>query len=184
KTAQAGFVFYDPPGEVPHEPLAGFLDSGSPPITFTLGSTAVMNAGGFFQESRAAARSVGRRALLLMGKNALPATAPRELLALEYAPHSGVFARSACVVHHGGVGTTAQALRAGVPQLVMPYAFAQPDNAARVPRLGVAVSMNRRHYKAATAARDLDRLLSTPVYAERAREAGRCVSNENGTAVA
>jgi rhamnosyltransferase subunit B len=183
-TVQTGFVFYDQEGEVAHEPLQTFLASGPPPVTFTLGSTAVMDPGRFFEESAAAARRLGRRALLLMGKNAPPANLSTDLFAADYAPYSRVFPQSACVVHQGGVGTTAQALRAGVPQLVMPYAFDQPDNAARVMRIGAGLSLSRRRYRADRAARLLDRLLATATYDEHARDAGQHVGSENGASVA
>jgi len=189
-TVQTGFVFYDQGEAAPRQPLEAkesleeFLASGAPPITFTLGSTAVMNPGRFFEESAAAARLLGKRALLLMGKNALPANLPKDVFATDYAPYSAVFPRSACVVHQGGVGTTAQALRAGVPQLVMPYAFDQPDNAARIHRIGVGLSVSRRRYKADVAAKRIDRLLNTPGYMERAAEVGRRVSAENSLSIA
>jgi rhamnosyltransferase subunit B len=189
-TVQTGFVFYDQGEAAARQPLEAkdsldeFLASGAPPITFTLGSTAVMNPGRFFEESAAAARLLGRRALLLMGKNALPANLPNDVFATDYAPYSAVFPRSACVVHQGGVGTTAQALRAGVPQLVMPYAFDQPDNAARVRRIGVGLSVSRRRYKADVAAKRIDTLLNTPGYMDRAAEVGRRVSAENSLSIA
>jgi rhamnosyltransferase subunit B len=183
-TVQTGFVFYDQDGEAVDQSLEGFLDSGPPPITFTLGSTAVMYPGRFFEESTAAAHLLGRRALLLMGRNAPPANLSKDLFAADYAPYSRVFPRSACVVHQGGVGTTAQVLRAGVPQLVMPYAFDQPDNAARVTRIGAGLSLNKQRYRADTAAKQLDKLLTTSSYGERASDAARRVSGENGVSVA
>jgi UDP:flavonoid glycosyltransferase YjiC (YdhE family) len=183
-TVQTGFVFYDQEGQAAPQALQGFLDCGPPPITFTLGSTAVMDPGRFFEESAAAAHLLGRRALLLMGKNAPPANLPKDLFAAEYAPYSRVFPRSACVVHQGGVGTTAQALRAGMPQLVMPYAFDQPDNAARVTRIGAGLCLSRQRYRADKVARLLDKILATSTYDEHARNAGRHVGSENGASVA
>jgi UDP:flavonoid glycosyltransferase YjiC (YdhE family) len=183
-TVQTGFVFYDQEGEAAHEPLQGFLDSGPPPITFTLGSAAVMAPGRFFEESAAAAHLLGRRALLLMGKNAPPANPSKDLFAADYAPYSRVFSQSACVVHQGGVGTTAQALRAGVPQLVMPYAFDQPDNAVRVTRIGAGLSLSRQRYRADKTARQLDKLLAASTYGEHAKEVARRVGSENGVSVA
>jgi UDP:flavonoid glycosyltransferase YjiC (YdhE family) len=187
-TAQTGFVFYDQGEPVADAisdraaiaPLEAFLASGSPPVTFTLGSAAVMRAGSFFDESAAAARLLGRRALLLMGKNALPADLPGDVFATGYAPYSVVFPRSAAVVHQGGVGTTAQALRAGVPQLVMPYAFDQPDNAARVSRMGVGLSISRGRYRGHTAARTLEKLLGDHQYSEHAFEVGEQVRRQDG----
>jgi UDP:flavonoid glycosyltransferase YjiC (YdhE family) len=183
-TVQTGFVFYDQEGEAAHEPLQAFLDSGPPPITFTLGSAAVMDPGRFFEESAAAAHLLGRRALLLMGKNPPPTNPSKDLFATDYAPYSRVFPQSACVVHQGGVGTTAQALRAGVAQLVMPYAFDQPDNAARVTRIGAGLGLSKQRYRADKAAKQLYKLLATSSYDEHARDAGRRVSSENGASVA
>jgi len=183
-TVQTGFVFYDQEAEATPGPLQGFLDSGPRPITFTLGSTAVMDPGRFFEESAAAARLLGRRALLLMGKNAPLPNPTQDLLAADYAPYSCVFPQSVCVVHQGGVGTTAQALRAGMPQLVMPYAFDQPDNAARLTRMGAGLSLSRQRYRAERAAKKLNRLLATATYDERASEVGRRVGRENGASVA
>jgi UDP:flavonoid glycosyltransferase YjiC (YdhE family) len=180
---QAGFVLYDPGGDTRQAPLEEFLSSGPPPIIFTLGSAAVMDPGRFFEESAEAVRRIGARGLLLMGKNPLPARLPTELFAAEYAPYSSVFARSSCVVHQGGVGTTAQAMRAGVPQLVMPYAYDQPDNASRMVRLGVGLSVSRRRYRADTVMQQLQ-ALTAPSFHERARDVGNKISAERGLAVA
>ena len=183
-TVQSGFVFYDESSELPDRALDSFLDSGPPPITFTLGSAAVMNPGRFFEESAAAALLLGRRALLIVGNNTPPAGLSKDMLATDYAPYSRVFARSACVVHQGGVGTTAQAVRAGVPQLVMPYSFDQPDNAARMVGIGVGLSVPRERYRADRVARQLHKLLEEHSYGTRAGDVGRRVSADNGVALA
>ena len=82
----------------------------------------------------AAAQLLGRRAILLTGsgRQNCPSPLPPGVAAFEYAPFSELFPRAAAIVHHGGIGTTTQALRAGRPMLVMPYAYDQPDNAERV----------------------------------------------------
>ena len=183
-TVQTGFVFYDEESKAVPEPLQRFLDSGPQPVTFTLGSTAVMDPGRFFEESAAAAHLLSRRALLLMGKNTPPANLSQDVFAADYAPYSRVFPQSACVVHQGGVGTTAQALRAGVPQLVMPYAFDQPDNAARVIRIGTGLGLSRQRYRADRVARRLDKLLASSAYAGHAGDAARRVGAENGASAA
>lgn len=180
---QAGFVLYDPAGATRQTPLEDWLGSGPPPVTFTLGSAAVMDPGRFFEESAEASQRLGVRGLLLMGGNTLPNQLPKELFATEYAPYSTVFSRSACVVHQGGVGTTAQAMRAGVPQLVMPYAFDQPDNAARMVRLGVGLSVSRKNYRAGRVVTFL-RKLSSPAFHERARGVGNEISAEKGLSAA
>jgi UDP:flavonoid glycosyltransferase YjiC (YdhE family) len=178
-TVQSGFVFYDADTDEATPELAAFLD-GPPPVTFTLGSAAVMDPGLFFEESAEAARLLGRRALLLIGKNPPPANLGDGMLALDYARYSEVFPRSACVVHQGGVGTTAQALRAGIPQLIMPYAFDQPDNANRAVRLGVGQSIARRRFRAKRIVRLLAELLDSSAYALCANKAAKQLGVESG----
>jgi rhamnosyltransferase subunit B len=155
--------------------LQRFLDCGEPPIVFTLGSAAVGVAGDFFEHSADAARRLGRRAVLLIGRD--PRNHPkRELppgvIAVPYAPHSAVFPRASVIVHQGGVGTTGEAMRAGRPMLVVPYSHDQPDHAARLTRLGVARTVRQEHYNSAIAAREIQALLEDPKYASRAAEIG------------
>ncbi len=196
-TLQTGFCFYDGKDDYGaiEEDLQKFLEAaGEPPIIFTLGSAAVMDARDFFEESARAAQILGKRAVLLYGMfNEPPKTAEskesrvaseRQIAAFPYAPYSQVFPRAACVVHQGGVGTTAQVLRAGVPQLVMPYSHDQPDNAARCERLGVAKIISRGSYTAETAAKKLRELLTGANYQKKATEAAQIVNAEHGTTVA
>lgn len=141
-----------------------------------------MDAGAFFQQSAEAATRLGCRAVLLIGKdprNRL-GSLPRGIAAFEYAPFSELFPRSAAIVHQGGIGTTAQALRSGRPMLVMPYSHDQPDNAERVVRLGVARTISRKRYTAARAARELQRLLGDPSYLRKALEAGKRFLEDDG----
>jgi UDP:flavonoid glycosyltransferase YjiC (YdhE family) len=184
---QTGFCFYDGQGDTGTMPdgLAEFLDSGEPPIVFTLGSAAVMDAGDFFVESAKAAKILGRRAVLLYGRdNQPPKGLDENIVGFEYAPFSLVFPKAACVVHQAGVGTTGQVLRAGVPHLIMPYGHDQPDNAARCRRLGVAEIIGRENYNAERAGNMLKDLLSKRSYAEKAAEAGKLVREEHGTRMA
>lgn len=184
-TLIAGFVFYDGDAgksELPRE-LEQFLAAGPPPVVFTLGSAAVLNAGDFYEQSVEAVRILGLRAVLLVGNE--PENIPRapiseNICIAKYAPYSKLFPRSSAIVHQGGVGTTAQALRAGKPMIVMPYSHDQPDNARRVRRLGVAKVVQRKNYTAERAARMIGRLLENPRYAERALEVHREMDKEDG----
>jgi hypothetical protein len=97
---------------------------------FALGSSAVWIAGDFWDLAAAAARQLGRRAILVTGP-ATPKGLPGGVRAFPYLPYSSAFPRAAAVVHQAGIGTLAQALRAGRPQLIVPVAFDQPDNAQR-----------------------------------------------------
>jgi UDP:flavonoid glycosyltransferase YjiC (YdhE family) len=181
-TQVTGFVFYDEPNPVPPE-IEQFLDAGPAPLVFTLGSSVVNTAGNFYQESVEAARRLGCRAVLLVGtdpQNRLPEPLPEGVLAVPYAPHGALFPRARAIVHQGGIGTTAQALRAGRPMLIVPHAFDQPDNAARVAKLGVARTLFPKHYVASRVATQLQALLAEPCYAQRATQVGCMVRTEAG----
>ena len=147
---------------------------------FTLGSSAVHAADDFYHESARAAELLGRRAVLLLGKNPVPPNLPPSILAWDYLPFAQIFPRAAAIVHQGGVGTTAQALRAGRPMLVVPFAFDQPDNAARVTRLGVGRTITRARYHAKIAAQKLAELLGNPHAAEIATTIAARIKTERG----
>jgi len=185
-TVITGFTFYDGSelrAELTPE-LKQFLDAGEPPIVFTLGSAAVMAPGSFYQESIQAAKLLNRRAVLLIGKNKIPENLSKEIIAVSYAPYSQIFPRACAIVHQGGIGTTAQALRASCPTLVIPYSHDQPDNAARVERLGTSRTIPRKQYSAVRVAKKLRELLENPNYAVKAAEIGRIIQAENGVRIA
>lgn len=189
QTVTTGFLFYD--RDLGHSGLSPelerFLNAGPPPIVFTLGSAAVQDPGGFFVASAEAARRLGRRAVLLVGRETppLPAGVLSEgIAAFDYAPFSQIFPRAAAVVHQGGIGTTGQGMRSGRPTLVMPLSHDQYDNAARVARLGISRTIARERYGAASAAAELKALLNNPAYAARAADVGQRMSAENGVAIA
>jgi UDP:flavonoid glycosyltransferase YjiC (YdhE family) len=185
-TVVTGFPFYDKRDNSSIEPeLLNFLDKGPAPVVFTLGSSAVHVAGDFFHESIEAAKLLGQRAVFLTGdKNRPQEPLPGGMAAFDYAPYGDLLPRAALMVHQGGVGTTGQGLRAGIPMLVMPYNHDQPDNAARVKRLGVARTISRANYKASRVAKELKELLGNPTYAQRAKALGQQVRAETGAATA
>jgi len=185
-TVITGFTFYDgsESGAELVPELKQFLDAGEPPIVFTLGSAAVMAPGRFYEESIQAVKSLDRRAVLLIGKNAPPENLSEDIIAVSYAPYSQIFSRACAIVHQGGIGTTAQTLRAGRPTLVMPYSHDQPDNAARVERLETSRTIPRKQYSAVRVAKKLRELLENPNYAAKAAEIRRIIQAENGAGVA
>jgi UDP:flavonoid glycosyltransferase YjiC (YdhE family) len=185
QTVLTGFPFHDDGSALSPE-LQRFLDAGEPPIIFTLGSAAVHDSGSFYQESAEAARLLGHRAVLLVGSDPAnrPPNLPEGVAAFDYAPFSKLFPRAAAVVHQGGVGTTGEAMRAGKPMLVMPYAIDQPDNADRVQRLGIGRVVYREEYSAARAAHELNELLTQPDYRTRTAQIAQAMSHEDGVAEA
>nr|WP_316644522.1 glycosyltransferase [uncultured Roseateles sp.] len=116
--------------------LETFLASGAPPIAFTPG-TGHRHAARYFADALPVLRALGRRGLFITPyADQVPQPLPPEVLWQASAPFEILLPRLAMLVHHGGIGTTAEALRAGTPQLIVPYAFDQFDNGMRVQRLG------------------------------------------------
>jgi rhamnosyltransferase subunit B len=186
-TVQPGYLFYDQdearsglPAELETFLQAGEGQAGEAPIVFTLGSSAVHDPRGFFEASAEAASILNRRAVFLCGQSPSPTTVPGRTIAVAYAPFSELFPRAAVIVHQAGSGTTAQVLRAGRPALIMPCAFDQPDNAARVKRIGAGLTISRNRYNARSAARKLERLLAERAYATNAEAIGRRIRAEDG----
>lgn len=167
-TETTGFPLWD--GGV-DAPLSGeverFLDDGAPPLAFTPGS-ANRQASAFFASAAEACERLGRRGVLLTKyPEQLPARLPTGVRAIGFAPLSRVLPRAAAFVYHGGIGSCAQALSAGVPQLVQPLAFDQRDNALRLRRLGVAEEILPNRFRGEAVAAALGRLLSDDGVAER-----------------
>jgi UDP:flavonoid glycosyltransferase YjiC (YdhE family) len=171
QTQLTGFPLYDERG-TSHlsDDLKRFLDAGDAPIAFTPGS-AMWTAHRFFEQSARACQILGRRGLLLSRhRDHLPQSLPALVRHVDYAPFSELLPRCAALVHHGGIGTSAQALAAGCRQLVMPHAHDQPDNADRLVALGVARQINPRRYRAPRVARELGLLLESAAITKRTGE--------------
>jgi UDP:flavonoid glycosyltransferase YjiC (YdhE family) len=184
-TLITGFCFYDSDAGNAALPanLEAFLNAGPPPVVFTLGSAAVLAAGRFYEFSARAAIRLGIRAVLLIGsdkRNQIRQPLPDSICVAEYAPYSKLFSRAAMVVHQGGVGTTAQCLRAGKPMLIMPFSHDQPDNGRRMQRLKVARVIQRGNYTPVRVARKLRAMLDEPLFARRAEIVARRLEQEDG----
>jgi len=132
-----GFPLFDETFEIPSK-LETFLDNGSPPIVFTPGS-AMRFAKPFFNNAIEACRRLNRRGLLLTNYTEQLPVLPAFVHHENYVPLGKVLPRSAAFAYHGGIGSCAQALAAGIPHLVVPYAHDQFDNASRIHALGVGV---------------------------------------------
>ena len=174
------FPLFDPNADAALAPdLAAFLQAGPPPLVFTHG-TGNTQAAAYFRHALAAAQELGRRALFLTPhRDQVPASLPSSMLWQDYVPLARLLPQAAALVHHGGIGTTAEALRAGTPQLVVPLAHDQFDNAARVTALGVGASLTAARLNEARLVRALGGLLAQPGLAARTRAvAGRFVAGE------
>jgi UDP:flavonoid glycosyltransferase YjiC (YdhE family) len=181
-----GFTWYDGSSGGLDPALQRFLDSGRPgdePVVFTLGTSVVHHAGDFFALCARVCRSLGRRGVLLTGPSEAgnaPPELPSGLIAVPYASFAALLPRACATVHHGGLGTTAQALRAGRPSLVIPFANDEFDQAARVHRLGLGGSLyagrlSERRLRAALAS-----ILSDQSIAQQAAAMGERLRQEDG----
>lgn len=168
-TKLVGFPLWDPrpAGGLPAD-AEEFLQSGEAPIVFCPGS-ANTDASSFFSTAVAVCDRLGRRGILATKfPEQLPKALPANVRHYSFLPFSLLLPRAAALVHHGGIGTCAQGLASGLPQVVMPMAYDQLDNGLRLKRLGVGDIVRRRQFKPARVAATLDPLLAAPQVRERA----------------
>jgi rhamnosyltransferase subunit B len=167
---RADFPRYDPnPDLAPTPELTRFLQDGDAPIVFTPG-TGNRQAARYFQAALAAVRRLDRRAIFLTTHaEQVPPGLPPQVLWQSYMPLRALLPQVAALVHHGGIGTTAEALRAGTPQLVTPFAHDQFDNAARIEALGVGLTLPAARLNAQGLERRLRQLLGSSAMAAQCR---------------
>ena len=176
-----GFAMFDSDTGAPEmlDPaLDAFLAAGPAPLVFTLGSFATFAPGDFYATAAETAKALGLRAVLLTGKDEC-AVSTEQVHVCRYAPHSLLFRRACAIIHHGGAGSTGQALRAGKPQLVVPHMGDQHDNGRRIQRMGVGRTLSSRQFTTARARAAIAAIL-TPSKESKAAQIGAQVSQENG----
>ena len=181
QTIMTGFPFLQETISARPE-LDRFIACGPKPLLFTLGSAAIHDAQDFFEESIKACRELGRRAILLVGKpySEHYEDVGSDIFVSEYVPFSYVFKQCSLIVHSGGIGTVAQCMAQGVPQLVVPFANDQPDNAARVLKLGFGLTINRFKYRYSNVAPLLNTLLTDKRYESASQLVCAKLARENG----
>lgn len=179
----AGFGRFDGTRAALPEDVRMFCEEGSPPIAFTLG-TGMTYAAGFFRTAVAACDALGTRGLLVTKyPHVIPTRLPPGVRHCAFAPFRQLLPLCGAVVHHGGIGTTAAALEAGCPQLILPHAWDQPDNAARVAALGVGLALGSRHRSCGHLSHALARLMA-PDVGDRCRAIASRAAGENGLELA
>ena len=161
-THLAGFVLHDDSERRAMGPeVEEFLAAGPPPLVFTPGSAAATLTK-FFRESVDACRIAGYRAMLVTNfPDQLPRDLPPGVRAFSYLPFSRILPRCSALVYPGGIGTMAQAIKAGIPHLIVPHGHDQPDNAFRIERLGLGYGIYPIRYRAPRVVRTLSRLLAS-----------------------
>lgn len=170
-----GFPLYD--GTVARglpADVGEFCRAGPPPVAFTAG-TGMQHAAEFFRAAVLACQQLDLRGMLLTRHpEQIPADLPANVAHFAFAPFLELFPKCRAVVHHGGIGTTARALTAGVPQVIAPQAWDQFDNARRIERLGVGTALSRRRRRGCDLAAALERVMAPQVLEACSRVAARC----------
>lgn len=188
-TEIVGFPFYDSEtGAPPSLPakLAAFLDSGPAPLVFSLGTAVVYGGEMFYRRAIDVAKALNERCVILAGPESplLSEDFGPDVCVVAYAPHSLLFPRCKAITHHGGIGSTAQALRAGRPQLVTPVFGDQFDNARRLNKIGASLTLDYDRWNLSAANSALKRLIADPAMAIQATACALMIANEDGARTA
>ncbi|MEV0623706.1 glycosyltransferase [Nonomuraea sp. NPDC050404] len=180
-----GYWFLDEPEYTPPDDLAAFV-AGEPPVVIGFGSNNGFDAGAVTRQLLTAIRGLNRRVVLLSGWAGLGAEdVPSNVFLAGFVPHGWLYARAACVVHHGGAGTTAAAFRAGIPQAVVWLQGDQLHWGRQIARLGAGPAPRSHHALDAGWLRGaFDRLLGDGGMTDRARALGAAIRREDGTGMA
>lgn len=178
--ALPGFLTMDEPGEKDSsEELDGFLQAGPPPVLIA-GSTGTYLKKNFYEVAIQGCQLAGQRGLVVTRfREALPAHLPEQIKWFPSLPFASLMPRMAAVIHHGGMGTLATALHAGIPQLVLAAGSDRPDNAQRLQRLGVAEHLPLAKWKAEPIARSIEQLLGSPAIRERCQKMADLARNDD-----
>jgi rhamnosyltransferase subunit B len=178
-----GFIAWDRASSFPNPAgLAQFLSVGEPPVLVTLGASSSLDPQHFYRHAAEAVTRLGHRALVLTGPTPTDVHLPDDpgIFGTTFAPLSLVAPHCVAAVHHGGVGTTIGVLSAGLPQLVIPRGFDQPQTAFRMTRLGVARALPWRRESTEQLTRELRALLSQARYRRNAAALQARLADENG----
>lgn len=171
-----GFITYDGDGGAARSDADAWRDEAflaRKPLVFTAG-TAMAHSRKFFRAALDAVERLGEPALFLTQfREQLPERLPDYVRHLTFAPFGELLPHCSAIFHHGGVGTCARALRAGIPQVIVPFAFDQFDNAHLLARAGVATSVSSRGMSGPSFAHALTRLRKAPELHDRCRDLAR-----------
>jgi len=177
-----GFFFLDSEDETLPEDVARFLQSGKPPVAVTFSSMPLARPAAFLEKLRDALRATGNRAVFLSGNSGIEQESDDLICTVKAAPHRALFPHVKGIIHHGGAGTMAAALRAGKPQLIIPFSVDQPFWAKRLFRLGYSLRpLREREVTAAALAGAFDEMDNPDVF-ERAQNIAAIISGENAAA--
>ena len=181
-----GYWFLPPPEDwQPSEELRRFLEAGPPPVYLGFGSVISRRVQRLTRRALQALTHLSQRVILVAGWGGFsPAELPPGVLALQGAPFHWLFPRLAGVIHHGGMGTTAAAFRAGIPQLIVPFGADQPFWGRRAAALHTGLTLSARAARGQRLETALERVLNEDCLRDSARRLGQRVRGEDGVGVA
>lgn len=182
-----GYWFLDEPaGWAPPAELAAFLAAGPPPVYIGFGSMGSRDPREAGRIALEALERSGQRGVLASGWGGLSLSElPDSVHMISAIPHSWLFGRMAAVVHHGGAGTTAAGLRAGVPSIIVPFMGDQPFWGKRVAELGVGPPpIPRKQLSADRLAAAISAAVADADMRRQAGELGRRLRAEDGVGAA
>jgi sterol 3beta-glucosyltransferase len=177
-----GFFFLDSKDETLPEDVLRFIAAEKPPVAVTFSSMPLSDPVKFLEKLRVALKATGNRAILLKGNSGIVCESDDLICAVDVAPHSALFSRVKGIVHHGGVGTTAAALRAGKPQMIIPFSTDQPFWAKRLFRLGFSLTPMREKKVTVSALSKAFTDMDDPDVLRRAGDIAAVIRSENATA--
>jgi UDP:flavonoid glycosyltransferase YjiC (YdhE family) len=171
---------------MPPEGLVDFLQAGEPPVFIGFGSMSKQNPDQTMQLLLKALEISNQRGIILSGWGGLKTDRlPESAFMVDSVPYSWLFPHTAAVVHHGGAGTTAAGLRAGVPSVVLPFFGDQPFWGRRVAELGVGPApISQRKLTAEKLAEAILTAVNDRTMRQRAVELGAKIQAEDGIAKA
>lgn len=133
-----GFFYLDTGNEVLEEKTLEFINSGKEPIVISFSSMPLKSPDVFKKKLVKALKETDNRAIIIVGNSGIAFEREEDILSIKAAPHSLLFPLAKGIIHHGGVGTMAAALKSGKPQIIIPFAVDQPFWANRLYKLGYA----------------------------------------------
>ena len=180
-----GYWFLDPPNDwTPPPDLLNFLQAGRPPVYIGFGSMGSRKPAETTDLILQALAKTGQRAILLSGWGGMQKTdLPASVFMVDSIPHAWLFPRVAAVVHHGGAGTTAAGLRAGVPSIVIPFTTEQAFWGQRIHNLGVgSAPIPRSKLTVDRLAQAIQEVVTNTAMCQRAADLGSKIQAEDGVA--
>lgn len=179
-----GFSFLEKNNKL-DDSLQKFIEEGEPPIVFTLGSLLPeLHADTFYSDSYEIMTKLNKRCILLVGNSFqyyLDQAIPEHIYVAKYVELRCLLDKALFVVHHGGIGSTSEALKAGCPMLIIPFCHDQPDNAARLEKLGVAKVLFKVDYSKDRFRKKLIEMIDDKGLVNKAKFISKRVGEENGT---